>query len=621
MRNYLDTTKQRWISNYSDLMDVPKDKFGGVQYPNSIDDIVPKAGTTPKELADARTLYNYLNTLENGYINSIDEGFKGMLNFGANLLSDLGYSKAEIGLMEIAKSKRVTGEAKGLAFKLYLAANPLRQLVIQGHQTVQLTAIAPKYMVKGLPEDLYGLSRARLGVGEEKYVTMWKELERSGMLDAVDQNNLVRSETLKLADLSAWEKTKSVIGKPINISQRVGFDVGEQSVLISSWLAHRDMAVKAGTKLDRRAYDEIAGKARAFTYNMNKAGDMPYNQNSLNVVAQFLQVPHKAALQMFTNRSLTPRQRAQLVAWNTVMYGVPTGTLGWLYNNMEEGKVRDSLEHGLEDVVFNHILTQLTGKEQQIDFEGLAPTNAYGLRDFVVSMFTSDLTTLITESPSGALLFGSNPRLTDAFKTTFRWATKIDDYEDPELAVKYTDVASVFANTFSGMSNAFKASYAYKNGQKVGSTGRISDSDVTKMESVMQLAGFPTRTESAIREINEDVYGGSSFKASDVRLWYSELKRHLARRGDGPMDQDMRVRVLSEGMRVFDGDRFKFRDELFSLIKKDAKSGDTKIVDTIIKQLGLKTNEEVRTLINKLPANDVRDNLNLWLDNIEGTYK
>ena len=405
---------------------------------------------------------------------------------------------------------------------MYLAANPARQLIIQTHQGIQLNAINPKYFWGPMYQDLYRIGRVQRGYkGDPEATEMLRELTNSGMLDAVDANNLVRQDTLKLADLTVAQKIGTAAHKPLEYSQKLGFDVAEQSVLVTSWLTHRDLAVKAGKKLDRNTYDEIAGKARSFTYAMNRAGDMPYNQNTLNLVAQFMQVPHKAFLQPLTNRSLTPKQRSQLLAWNTVMYGgVPAGLVHSLMGDtLPEGELKDTLAHGLEHVLINSVASTLTGEKQQVDWGDLNPSDLHGMSDMLLSMWTSGLGGILANSPAGSVLFGQNPRVTNFFSTTARWVHLKDDYNDPELDVKFTDVAIAFANLSSGYSNAFKSRYAFKTGTKISSMGNISDPDVTKFEAAMQFFGFRTEHEEGSRKIREELHGGNTFTKNDVQLW------------------------------------------------------------------------------------------------------
>lgn len=614
MRNYLDATKQRWLDNYAEPLGLEVDRTGNYRFPSSIAQVKGKGTTDPQTLADARSLFNYVYSLENGYINYIDEGFKAAFNFGADLMAGMKWNKAEEALRDWGKGS-LTQAGKAAVFKMYLAANPQRQLIIQAHQSVQLSAINPTYLVGPMQWDLYRIGRAMRGYeGDKEALDMYKELKNSGMLDAVDANNLVRQDMLRLADLTVAQKAKTVANKPLEITQRVGFDTAEQFVLVTSWLAHRDLAKKSGKALTRRDYDDIAGKARSYTYGMNRAGDMPYNQNSLNIVAQFLQVPHKAILQPLTNKSLTPRQRGQLLAWNTVMYGVPAGVAASFTGWIEPGKLKDSIEHGIEYVLLNEVTSAMTGEEQQVDWGDLSPTDLHGMNDFLLSLFTSDLSTMVAESPAGSLLFGANPRIQNLLSTTARWVHLRDDYDDPELDTKYTDVARAAANLFSGYSNAFKSHYAFETGTKISSLGNLTDNDVTEFEAAMQFFGFRTQTEEGSRKINEKLFEGRSFQDNDVTSWYNDLKRQLARKGMTVAERDMAQRILTEGMRVFKNDPVKFQDRLYNAIKSDVEQDGYNIFEQIIKQMGWQSKSDLLKLLEELPESPekstLRDSIN-----------
>src|SRR5690606_13005589 len=125
---------------------------------------------------------------------------------------------------------------------------------------------------------------------------------------------------------------------PLELLQVIGFDTGERIVQITSWLAHRDDAIRRGLDLNsREVLGEIHGASRAFTYSMNRAGEMPYNENALSLIALYMQVPHKAFLQMFTNRHLPKSEKAKLLALNVLGYGsgIPVATT-WLINMFPE---------------------------------------------------------------------------------------------------------------------------------------------------------------------------------------------------------------------------------------------------------------------------------------------
>lgn len=624
MRNYLETTKARILDTYKGLVDFPMDKSGRILYPTDVSEIKKSSSGSFKDLADARSMYNYVYSLENGFINQlVDNGFKSLMNFGADILSE---SKSLDKLLRDTGKASPSSGIKGLAFKLYLAANPARQIVIQSAQVNQLTAVFPDYILKGgLTKDLFKLNNAAMGLSKDKEaLEMLKQIEAAGFTVAVDANNLVRTESLRLADLKVSDKVKSALNAPIDLAQKIGFDKGEQFVLITSWLAHRAKAIKDGKKLNARTYDEISGEARAYTWDMNKAGDMPYTGNELNVIFQFLQVPHKASFQPLFNRQLSRRQKLQLLGWNTAMYGIPTVVLppavavaiNELYG--EDSEMTTVINDGLIDYMLNGLLTAASGEEQQIDFGAFKPTDIMGTATMATSVLTTDLATLFSESPSASLIFGNNPRLTNFAKTTARWVVPPLDYDSPENQTNYKDVVTEGLKLFSGMSNGFKAYHAFKTRQKLSSLGNITDSDVTAVESAAQFFGFPTKTEEGIRKARELQFGDQQFVEDDVRIWYNELKRHLARKGVTAQEREFTQRVMSEVWASFEPWETKAQESLMRMIERDAAKGELDFLYDLVRNSGgIKDTTEVRQIIQQMPKSEVRTNLLKDLDLID----
>lgn len=622
MRPYLDAVKKRWMINYGKYLDLKiSPKTGRVEPPSNVGEIVGKSGAPARMVKDARTNYNYIAGLENGYINLIDEGFRATLNVGAQLLGELGLGKAEEILFKGSRLNP-TQKARTAAFKFFISASPLRQAVVQRGQMLQLGAINPKYLITSMAKDLIGIDMVRAGViksPDNEFIKLFEEIKTSGILEAVDAHTLARTDMLHLADLSTGQKTLNVLQKPLEISQKVGFDAAEQDVLISSWLAHRDLALKAGKDLkSQRVQDEILGQARAFTLNMNRAGEMPYSQATLGMAAQFFSFRHKALLQGITNRSLDVKDRLKLLAYTTAMFGVEATLISaaaasLLVDSGEPTEVKDMIKDGLLDTTLNAALTLASGDDQQIDFGDMAPSEAYGMGNVFFTMIGTPISDTILDSPSGSLLFGHSPRVTDAFKTMMRYFNVVDDYEDPEMQTRLSDVIKASLSTFSGFSGAFKAEYAFKTRQKMSSTGRITDSDVTAIEALAATFGFQTKTETGYARIREMQYGDQQFVEDDVKQWYKELKRHLARQGKRTSEDDMPMRVLSEAWRVFGEDRPRAVETILQEVQKDANDGDYIVLNGLLKKVGFITNEDMWKLANNLPPGKVRDELVLLL--------
>jgi hypothetical protein len=620
-RTFMETAKKRFMLQYGKYLDLPKTASGELKMPRSISEISGKSGVPGKIIADARTNFNYISGLENGYINGVDAGYKALLHVAADAMGELGFSKLEKAFFNGMKGSLVSN-LKSLPFKLFISGHPTRQMIVQRvGQMVQLGALNPKYVLSGkMVKDLWGINAVRIGISKDPYyVSLLEDIKNAGILEAVDAHTLLHEDSLRLADLTAGEKVKSAANAPLKYLQKVGFDYAEQDVLLSSWLSERNLAERAGKNLkDVRVKEEVLGRMRAVSANMNRAGEMPYSQNTLGIVAQFFSYPHKALLQGLTNRSFTPLQRAQLFAYNTAIFGIQATPIylaaDWALSKGTPSPLKDKIKAGLLDTTLNAALTAISGESQAIDFGDLAPANASGVGNVFLAFLGTPIMDAIKNSPSVGLFFGNNPRIKDAFTTGFKWFLPFEDYNDPVLDTKFSDVVLAAANMFSGFSDTWKAHYAFETGKKLSSGGKVTDEDVTGVEAVFGAFGFHTKTEKGYQKtfdrMNPDGY---QVNDTDITLWYKELKRQFARKNITVRENDFANRVFAEAWRVFGQDRPKAAAVLLDKIQTDAKNGDYVVVENILKKMGFITDEELWGVINSLPDSVSRDNLTALL--------
>lgn len=630
MRDYLETTKQRFVSQYSDYL--PKDKFGRPAYPNKIDEVKHYGGQTPnnKKLADAKTTYSYLRYLEDGYINHIDDGIKATLKTIADIAGNAGLTRTEKAAAWLGEGRGVSAMAKNVAFNLYLATNPFRQMIVQSHQAVQLFANFPRWIASGLPApQVTTLTAFQLGFTPSKQILnalgmtldeaklMFKEFDQSGLVASIDKQNLIRGAMASMADQAAKKDFA-----PLTFLRRIGFDAGENVNMQTAWLAFRDKALREGKDVHAKdVLEEIAAQARNYTYNMNAAGDMPYNQNFLAGVFQFMQVPHKALTTMTTNRVLTPDQKLRLLGFNAIMYTLPPAAMySWFGNILpEDPQVRDAVVSGLEGAMFNKLLSLSTGEETRIDWSGLSPLDMYGTMEFIHSLFTKDVGTIVASTPSGQLFFGNNPRITNFAKTAARYFNLIDDYEDP---TRFSEVATQFAKLSSGFSNAYKAAYAMEYGKKVNTLGGVTDSNVSTPEAVAQFFGFGTLDEAQRFWVSNVTYEKSKAFEQDVNEWYKGLKQHMANSDQTPEQADNILKIYGEAWRVWGNDNFKAKQIIDQLLKKDLANGDNRMYKNLLNMTGIMDKDELKNLVNALPnvSEEKRSQIQSTIDFIDG-YK
>lgn len=629
MRTFLETTKNRWMQSYGKYLDLPTNKFGQVEYPRSVADIKAKEGTPSRVLNDAKTNFNYVYSLENGYINKIDEYYRAGMQSLASMMGEIGWTKLEKGLFSASKAPP-NQLAKTAAFKMFISLNPLRQGIIQRGQLLQLGAVNPTYAATGMVWDMSNIRLVRSGLSKNpKYVALAKEIEDAGILQAIDAHTFIREDMLRLADVSASQRLGGALNKPVEYFQRIGFDAAEEDVLVSAWLTFRDLAKKAGKNLnDQRVKDQILAQTRSYTGGMNRAGDMAYSQNTAGLMFQFFSFRHKMLLQPITNRHLSPIQRAELMAYNAALFGIDatvvTALVDKIMGNDETApsELKDTLKEGLLDVTLNAVLSAVSGEKQAIDWGDFAPTEVYGFGNTFMGFLNSDIGEIIANSPAGSMFFGNNPRMTDAFKTALRYFHVADDYDDPNLDTKLSDVIVAFASLSSGYSNTFKARYAFHTGRKMSSTGTVSDEDVTKVESVSTIFGLRTHDEVGRTKAYEAMYGSDYASGGtmedDMKQWYGELKRQMARRGQSARENELAGRIMSEGWRVFGEERDKAATIFLKFVNKDAANKDYTFINGIIKMLGVAKDEDVWKVINQLPDGTIRDNLTAIMNSRKG---
>jgi len=609
-RDYLSATKTRFLQQFGQLL--PKNKAKQAVYPSSVEDIRKPGRENDKDIADARTTWEYINYLENGYINSIDEGIKSALRGISNVVGAKGFPKTEEMLNWASEGRGLTGYAKNVAFQAYLALNPLRQAMVQGHQAIQLLAIEPRYVSTLLSREIGGFQLAHAGHIEagaklsgfsvKEMKDLVEEVRRVGIWDGVSQHNLARGALLDIADNSSTVR-KAVTAVP-RLSQRIGFDSGEHFNIISAYLTFRNRALRNGLDpSNAEVRDTIAAEAINYTYNMNFAGDMPYNQNSAALVMQFQQVPHKAMLQL-VNRNISPRERAQIAAFNLIVYGIPGAAFVQFYNSdimPENQTARELLEHGLEQVMLNNLLTVTTGEETSINFRGFAAVDTEGLHDIITAMWTDGIGETLVNTPASSLLFGRNPRIANAFGTMARYFNLKDDYTDPTT---FSQVAGEFAKIASGYSNFAKGRYALQYNKKINSFGDIVDDDVSTAEAIAQIFGFPTMEEAQAWSSKDMLWSKGKKFEEDVKTWYKDYKRRLVSVDIDGQDPTRIVNIMGEAWRMFGINEPRARQIIRKLLEKDVRDKDATFYRSALKAAQWMDHSEYQRLVDGLPLDE-----------------
>lgn len=613
-RPMLEAARARFMNQYERLL--PSNGYGGVRYPNRVSEIGSKGEHTSKEIADARTVYEYINYLENGYLNTLDDVFKAGMNATANMLGNLGLSKAE-------RAANIVGDgapmslAKNTVFTAYIGTNVLRQLIIQPHQIIRTWAYNPTGWLTGSIHKLMAdWTGYKLGLNPNS--GFGKFVEDSGFLDAVDKQNLVRG-TLA----SAKDGRVGVVRNIANLPRKAGFDIGEQVNMLGHAAAVYDRYKRLGKDLaDKAVRDEAFSEIRAISYDMNFAGDMVYNQTTPSIVLQFMQVPHKAFLQL-TNRRIDPAVRAKLVAGDLIFWGPPTAlissTLGVdiLPDNPE---LKEAFLWGVESWAINSALTLALGSKTEIDFSSLAPYDTTGWQKFFVTMYSGGLHDLFLNSPAGQLAFKDGSRFHTAVASMGRYFGIVeDDQEDPET---FLSVMHEVAKISSGYSNGYKAKVLLDAQKRLDQYSSVIDKNVGHAEAWAQLFGFGTSDTRDLYRMSTEMSKDLKSHDEEVIRVYEDIKRYYTEKLEiENTDPKWITKVTGRLLKVYEDDP-RALGIIRSKLEKDLTGKDKQLLDLFIRRSNIPSLGGMRDKIKQMPVTDEEKELMFKrLDDMEKAMK
>lgn len=637
MGDVLETMKQNAIAKFGHMF--PTNEIGQPVFPKNTRPENIRAGEAyGKEAADARSAVEFINSLERPYFNFIDDGIKLAFRAMADMAGSKNFSYAERllnGMGEVAQPTRL---GKGTAFTLYLALNPQRQLLVQSFQATQLLALDPLYAAGQLGPDMGAMLSRRLE-GHYSGIDKWKggsskskkeldeiydAMDKSGITAVIDKSNLIRGTMQEVADATSMGGRRSVAGQVtgrasqgVAAARKVGFDAGETVNKVSSWLTHYNIKRKeVGRKLTKSDLDDVTWRAENWTYNMTRAGEMAYNENALGMLTQFMQVPHKAFLTMSTNRHLSWKQKARLVAFNTALFGAAPGTFlyelwGSRLPTDEEGvgaETREAIMQGLGGYLFNKMVGSsygfISGEKnyQDIDFQSLRSTDGQGLWEFVTDLLTTDVGEMVANTPAGSLLMGYNPRVANAIKKVAEFAhfKEPDDENRADLG----EVMISLGNLSSGFSNAYKAGQILYYEKKYNSEGGSKVDNAPTPTAVAQAWGLNTVEEARGFYVSQRMYEESQDLINDVKERHRLYNQDLYREGITQDETEFVLRKQNATNRMFQSQRG--RELWLQEISRDIGNGKDTLLRNAARSIEWMEEDNARSMINALPVSEER---------------
>jgi len=606
-RPMLEAAKARFINQYGDAL--PSNGIGGRAWPRSVSQITMKGADTSKFVADARTTYEYINYLENGYMNTLDDVFKWGLNAIADMAGQAGLSKTERAITAVGGSAP-TSLAKNSVFMAYIGTNPLRQWIIQPHQVIRTLAYNPQGWLSGATPKLAATYSHHISGLKTTYTKEERAfvdfIDQSGMFDSVDKQNLVRGTLMAAADSSnvALRNAKKYT---TTLTRQIGFDIGEMANLLGHASAVYEAKTRQGINLANKAERDLAySEIRAISYDMNFAGDMPYNQTTPSMVLQFMQVPHKALLQM-TNRRIPVPARLRMAGFDLLMWGGPVLLVGSMIGKdilPDNPALRETFAWGLESYLLNNSMSIIAKEDVNIDFSSLAPYDMTGWRDFFIAMYEGGASKMITNSPAGQMFLKSGGRAQNAVGAMGRYFGIVEDMD--EDGQTFIEVMNEVAKMSSGYSNAVKAKLLLDAQKRYDQYGNTIDKSVSHVEAWAQLFGFGTEDTRDLYRMTKELSKDVKKHREEVLQIYEDTKRYYATKlGVDNADPKYITKVTGRILKVFEDDP-KALNIIRSKMAEDFRGKDAALLDLFIKKSQIPSLGNLKDQVKQMPVDEAQ---------------
>jgi hypothetical protein len=502
------------------------------------------------------------------------------------------------------------------ALPIVLALNPM--MLLMGRLPAQFIFL--NYLARGGDTESFFKAAAKLSTGLtlEQAKKLAHDYEISGFEAAVKANSLIRDDMKRLVDRSVFGRVKSFAATPLNIAQKVGFEAGENALMRTVWLSEYDILRGTGVEITPKVLEQLNARVRNLTLNMNKAGELPYNENMFSALMQFFQAPHKAFAQIVMgHQGLSAWDRTRLGSMYVLTYGVGPGYVLDFVNKQfqTDDKTREAIEGGFFNVLLNNALSSLYKEEVRTDFsDSLRLLQFPDLFKFWGSLMGTEIATGLSSAPSASLVLGNNPRIT-AFVQQLMVPFTVDDSRKGQ---EWQNTATTFLSIMSGASNFFKAKYALENGKSKSASGKISDFHVNGMEAIFKAAGLITMDEAAQLAFDEKTYRATQAYKDDISLFITEYSKRLSVEGIANDETNYWLRMMSEAQRVYNNDPFYMKEIQGQLFYR-ATRGEYDIFNAIIRLSGFSSEADLKDMISTAPIKpEEKQKLTTFVENIKG---
>lgn len=618
-RPVIETLKARYMDQYADLLEVdPVTHMKG--FPVDPADIGRNL-TGSKRLTDARTMWEYINQLESGYESAIDVGTRSIIGIIADGVARIPISpfkgKVEGALRSYAGSGKPTSTLKAGVYYSSLVSAHMGTFLMQSMQS--LANLSDSFLNPKLYRDLSDMLGTSLGIAsgesQKRGKQLWKEWERTGHSAAVDIHGAAfmggAVSSRELGGLKASRPAKMAYGVMKFIQ---GFyNKGELVNQYTAWLAKRlDFEAANGyAPKTARELDQVHAEARNLTYSMNRAGQMPYNENTLNVSLQFFQVMHKALFDPLFNRGLSVKDRARLTVAPLMVFGLPLGVRNYMNSTVESlpfsREEKDKVQRAMEWSLMAKMLGSINPELGTLDFGKYNPLDVVGMADRLATLYTYP--EMFTRNPAASLI----DRGLTAAVTTSRYVglSTADTGIEPNEEALWASLGALTAGT----SNMFKGSMLMENGVFRDKYGRQVADEISPLHAYAQkyFAITPKEVLQTYEFNSKSIEINKQFK-DDVATFIKNARQQLAMNGVLADSPEYAQRLMGAMVKGFK-DNPAAMDELMNQLKYDMRmNGESSYLVSMMRAAGWMEKEQLTELAVRIPDEKQRK---VFLDMVE----
>lgn len=618
-RPVIETLKARYMDQYADLLEVdPVTHMKG--FPVDPADIGRNL-TGSKRLTDARTMWEYINQLESGYESAIDVGTRSIIGIMADGVARIPVSpfkgKVEGALRSYAGSGKPTSTLKAAVYYSSLVSAHMGTFLMQSMQS--FANLSDSFLNPKLYRDLSDMLGTSLGIAsgesQKRGKQLWKEWERTGHSAAVDIHGAAfmggAGSSRELGGLKASRPAKTAYGVMKFIQ---GFyNKGELVNQYTAWLAKRlDFEAANGyAPKTARELDQVHAEARNLTYSMNRAGQMPYNENTLNVSLQFFQVMHKAVFDPLFNRGLSIKDRARLTVAPLMVFGLPLGVRNHMNSTVESlpfsRDEKDKVQRAMEWSLMAKMLGSINPELGTLDFGKYNPLDVVGMADRLATLYTYP--EMFTRNPAASLI----DRGLTAAVTTSRYVglSTADTGIEPNEEALWASLGALTAGT----SNMFKGSMLIENGVFRDKYGRQLADEISPLHAYAQkyFAITPKEVLQTYEFNSKSIEINKQFK-DDVATFIKNARQQLAMNGVLADSPEYAQRLMGAMVKGFK-DNPAAMDELMNQLKYDMRmNGESSYLVSMMKASGWMEKEQLMELAVRIPDEKQRK---AFLDMVE----